>query len=230
MTLTNLNHLVDIREHTWGFTIYLKKRDGGTEDIKSYNPKSDFRLDLQSIFPVIVGEVVSDPIHNSDEYRMLVQVIAILAIGSEIIQGDKGLVLMAIYLDTDNTARRYLMHRRVTESGEVQVSLLFPFDEHLFITDDPFKIDILKDVFDLKDAVHGRRLLLQIYNYVAYIQTFRLKKDGRERLDLLTAAGRKLQSLNSSRKDSRNLRSRQMSKNKTSKEPKLEAVEEETTD
>lgn len=137
---------------------------------------------------------------------------------------------MAIYLDTDNTARRYLMHRRVTESGEVQVSLLFPFDEHLFITDDPFKIDILKDVFDLKDAVHGRKLLLQIYNYVAYIQTFRLKKDGRERLDLLTAAGRKLQSLNSSRKDSRNLRSRQMSKNKTSKEPKLEAVEEETTD
>lgn len=108
--------------------------------------------------------------------------------------------MMAIYLDTDNTARRYLMHRRVTESGEVQVSLLFPFDEHLFITDDPFKIDILKDVFDLKDAVHGRKLLLQMYNYVAYIQTFRLKKDGRERLDLLTAAGRKLQSLNSSRK------------------------------
>lgn len=106
-------------------------RDGGDQNVKTYTPKSDFRLDLQSIFPVIVGEVVSDPIHHSDEWRMLVQVIALLAIGAKIIKGDNiKLVLMAIYLDTKNIARRYLVYRSTTKSGKAIVSLFFLSDEH----------------------------------------------------------------------------------------------------
>lgn len=93
-----------------------------------------------------------------------------------------------------------------------------------------FKVEILQESFDLKDAAEGRKLLLQIYNYTTHIRSYQLEKDVGAKLKSLTEEGRKLQSLHSSLQESRNSRGLGKSNKKSSVGTKLDAVEEESSE
>lgn len=100
---------------------YLEKQDNGKRkhDMKKYTPKSDFRVDGLHGFPQLIGEVVSDPKY-SDKWRMLLQSIAIVrAAARSDFSGN--FFVMALYVDDEYVAWRYLVYTAREESKKVRI-------------------------------------------------------------------------------------------------------------
>ena len=114
----------------------------------SYTPRSDF-LFLLNKFPFLFFEICSDRNRELDRYRMLLQagllvrvVNSIAVKNSESEQTFKSFVAVAIYIDAEFTAERYLVYQpdTVQPQGEpksvrmiISQSRVFPAHDILFL-------------------------------------------------------------------------------------------------
>ena len=111
----------------WPFNVFVKSKDV----LYKYQPKSDFMfttIDGAIGMPLIVGEVISDN-EQSDKWRMLCQAIAIARLLAYFKTVSKtALVVMAVYIDNNFHADRYLLYvTKATKSCSKPVSLLAEF-------------------------------------------------------------------------------------------------------
>lgn len=89
--------------------MYLRyKPESRADKYAKYSPKSDFRLDNEYGIPIFLGEIVSDPKNEGDRYRLLLQAIAIIRLAAQF--SDINPALMAIYVDTNYRATRYIVY------------------------------------------------------------------------------------------------------------------------
>ena len=99
----------------WNFSILLIDKE--LRKCK-FSPRPDFLLvpwhenaSRSSFCPVLLGEVVSDMKHESDRYRMLLQLAVCTRMNSLAVRSrDPPLVHQAIYLSSEYKAERYLAY------------------------------------------------------------------------------------------------------------------------
>ena len=102
--------------------MYLRcKSKSGADEYAKYSPKSDFRVDNEHSLPLLLGEIVSDPKNEEDQYRLLLQVTAIIRLVAQFCENP---VLMAVYVDAQYIASRYIVYMGKKDNKKVSNSLI----------------------------------------------------------------------------------------------------------
>ena len=96
--------------------MYLRSKAGAETEYAKYSPSSDFRLDNAYGIPLLIGEIVSDP-SEEDRERTLLQAIGLVRIARCFC---KNPVIMAVYVDNEYLATRYIVY--IDKMDEKKVS------------------------------------------------------------------------------------------------------------
>jgi hypothetical protein len=89
------------------------------EDKRSYRPRSDFLFLLGGV-PFILFEICSDPIHESDRRRMLLQAgVLVRVVNSIEPENEESFIAVAVYITRQLVAHRYLVYQPDKKKKEV---------------------------------------------------------------------------------------------------------------
>ena len=103
----------------WPFPLIARVFEGGQATRYNYNPKSDFSFSLCDI-PIIILAVCSDKhadkLSESDRPRLLIQAACLVRLWNHLL-GERGMVIMAVYVDKDFIASRYLLFQEKSSNA-----------------------------------------------------------------------------------------------------------------